>query len=123
MPDNAKYIQQLLSGWEQTFHKGQLTFWILLSLSQEPKSLEEITLFIKSNTGDVIFFDEQSIYRALRRYLDTDLISFELRNSLRGPQRKYYQLTPIGIELFNLFAKRNIKIFYTLYQSKILKLS
>ena len=112
---DEKYISQLLESWEQTFNKGLLTFWVLASLRASPKSLEEITDFIRTNSDDMVSFDDQSIYRALRKYYETELVDYELRDSERGPQRKYYQLTAIGEELLLRFFNRNIRI----YQSNI----
>jgi len=111
MKSNQEYSELILTSWEQAFHKGQLTFWILVGLKESPKCLEEIQLFIKENTKGVVVFDEQSIYRALRKYYDVELVDFELRDSERGPQRKYYALTKIGSGVLKQFIERNIKIF------------
>jgi len=88
MKSNKEYTELILSSWEQAFHKGQLTFWILIGLKESPKCLEEIQIFIKEKTNGVVVFDEQSIYRALRKYYDVELVDFELHDSERGPQRK-----------------------------------
>jgi DNA-binding PadR family transcriptional regulator len=108
---NDDYNKLVLTSWEQAFHKGQLTFWILIGLKESPKCLEEILVFINENTNGVIMFDEQSIYRALRKYYDVELIDYELRDSERGPQRKYYSLTKIGSAILKEFIERNIKLF------------
>jgi DNA-binding PadR family transcriptional regulator len=105
------YNELILSSWEQAFHKGQLTFWILIGLKESPKCLEEILSFIKENTNNVIVFDEQSIYRALRKYYDIELVDYEMRDSERGPQRKYYSLTKIGNSILKQFIDRNIYLF------------
>jgi DNA-binding PadR family transcriptional regulator len=112
MKSDTAYTNHILTTWEQTFHKGQLTFWILIGIKESPKCLEEIQLFIKENTNNIIVFDEQSIYRALRRFYDVELVDFELRDSERGPQRKYFSLTKIGSCVLNQFVDRNIKLFY-----------
>lgn len=111
MKTNADYSELILTSWEQAFHKGQLTFWILIGLKESPKCLEEIQVFIKENTNNVVVFDEQSIYRALRKYYDVELVDYELRDSERGPQRKYYSLTKIGSSVLKQFIDRNIKLF------------
>jgi PadR family transcriptional regulator PadR len=111
MKSNSDYHKLILDSWEQAFHKGQLTFWILIGLKESPKCLEEIQLFIKEHTNNVIIFDEQSIYRALRKYYDVELVDYELRDSERGPQRKYYALTKIGNSVLKQFTERNIKLF------------
>ncbi len=111
MKSNKEYTELILSSWEQAFHKGQLTFWILIGLKESPKCLEEIQIFIKEKTNGVVVFDEQSIYRALRKYYDVELVDFELHDSERGPQRKYYSLTKIGTSVLKQFIERNIKLF------------
>lgn len=117
---NNEYNELILTSWEQAFHKGQLTFWILIGLKESPKCLEEIQAFIKQNTNNVIVFDEQSIYRALRKYYDVELVDYELRDSERGPQRKYYSLTKIGSAVLKQFIDRNIKLFQNKTLIKIL---
>ena len=111
MKSNSDYNKLILDSWEQAFHKGQLTFWILIGLKESPKCLEEIQLFIKEHTNNVIIFDEQSIYRALRKYYDVELVDYKLYDSERGPQRKYYALTKIGNSVLKQFTERNIKLF------------
>jgi len=111
MKSNSDYSELIFNSWEQAFHKGQLTFWILIELKESPKCLEEIQLFIKEHTNNVIAFDEQSIYRALRKYYDVELVDYELRDNERGPQRKFYALTKIGNSVLKLFIERNIKLF------------
>lgn len=118
---NKQYIEEALFGWEQNFHKGQLTLWIFLSLKESAKSLEEIIIFIEELTAGVIWFDEQSIYRALRKYYETEWIDFTLHDSPKGPPRKYYQLTPMGQSLLELFVQRNITIFHSAAFKKLLK--
>jgi PadR family transcriptional regulator PadR len=111
MKSNSDYSELILNSWEQAFHKGQLTFWILIGLKESPKCLEEIQLFIKEHTKNIIAFDEQSIYRALRKYYDVELVDYELSDSERGPQRKFYALTKIGNSVLKQFTERNIKLF------------
>jgi DNA-binding PadR family transcriptional regulator len=111
MKSNSDYSELIFNSWEQAFLKGQLTFWILIELKESPKCLEEIQLFIKEHTNNVIAFDEQSIYRALRKYYDVELVDYELRDNERGPQRKFYTLTKIGNSVLKLFIERNIKLF------------
>jgi DNA-binding PadR family transcriptional regulator len=111
MKSNSDYSELIFNSWEQAFLKGQLTFWILIELKESPKCLEEIQLFIKEYTNNVIAFDEQSIYRALRKYYDVELVDYELRDNERGPQRKFYTLTKIGNSVLKQFIERNIKLF------------
>ena len=111
MITDQKYINQLLEAWELTYKKGQLTFWILISLKEGPKYIDEIIRFMDHYSMGVVSYDEQSIYRALRKYYDTEIVSYELQDGNKGPQRKYYTLSNIGKELLQLFIDRNLKMY------------
>ena len=40
-------IEELLGAWEETYKKGQLTFWVFLALSEGSKCVEEIKEFVE----------------------------------------------------------------------------
>lgn len=110
--NDEQYQHRLLTAWEAAFHKGQFIFWILLSLKESAKSLEEIILFIKQHTNHVIRYDEQSVYRSLRKYQDIELVVLtNLCPNPKGPPKKYYTLTTTGKVLLVKFIERNIVIF------------
>lgn len=111
MRNKTTYEETLLQAWEQNYHKGHLTFWVLIALKESHKSLEEIRAFIDELGKGAVSYDDQSIYRALRKYDDVDLVQHELRDSEKGPPRKYYQLTPTGRKVLQRFIERNILIF------------
>lgn len=106
-------IQELLSAWEETYKKGQLTFWIFLSLKEGRKYVSEIKDFVLEKSCGTISCEEQSLYRALRKYEIIGVLNYELGGGNKGPDRKYYFLTPLGEKLFEKFSERNIKIFYS----------
>lgn len=112
MDKNIKYKAALLTSWEETYKKGQLTFWLLLALRDKPLYVSEIKDFIESATNGTISCEEQSIYRSLRKYYDLEIVDYELRQGQKGPDRKYYFLTKIGKELLHEFTQRNISILY-----------
>ena len=85
MGDNSVIIE-LLNAWEETYKKGQLTFWVFLSLKEGKKCVEGIKEFVEK-------------------------VAFESRRVSKGPDRKYYYLTDTGHELFRRFVERNILIF------------
>ncbi len=115
-------IEDLLDSWESTYKKGQLTLWIFMSLLEENKYVEEIKEFIDKKSAGTISCEEQSLYRALRKYEHLKILSYNLRAGNKGPDRKYYFLTELGHELFIQFVNRNIKLFYTEDIKKLLKL-
>ena len=40
-------IDELLSAWEETYKKGQLTFWVFLALKEGNKCMEQIKEFVE----------------------------------------------------------------------------
>jgi PadR family transcriptional regulator, regulatory protein PadR len=117
-----KKLNELLSAWEETYKKGQLTLWIFLSLCEDRKYVDEIKEFVESKSQGTITCEEQSLYRALRKYEHIDVLKYELRKGKKGPERKYYYLTNLGQELFAQFVKRNINLFYSEEIRNLLKL-
>ena len=107
-----EYEDKFLHNWEEVYKKGQLTFWILLALKEQPRFLEEIKLFVTERTNGTLTCEDQSLYRALRRFYDIEVVNYEFKDGKRGPQRKHYQLTPMGKNLLNKFIDHNIKLFY-----------
>lgn len=112
MSNDKKYLDDLLEAWESTHKKGQLTFWLLLSLRDQPRYVGEIKEFVISTGRGTLTCEEQSIYRALRKFYDLEIVDYELREGFKGPDRKYYFLTKIGIRLLKAFIERNIKLYY-----------
>lgn len=112
MDKNKIYQQTLLSSWEETYKKGQLTFWLLLSLRDNKLYLNEIQDFIKRITKGTISCENQSLYRALRKHYDLEIVDYILKDGSKGPDRKYYFLTETGEELLQQFIERNISLFY-----------
>ncbi|MDM1293980.1 PadR family transcriptional regulator [Sphingobacterium sp. N143] len=110
---NEEKLKELLSSWEDTYKKGQLTLWIFLSLRESKKYVDEIKEFVETQSNGTITCEEQSLYRALRKYEHIDVLKHELRKGIKGPERKYYYLTDLGNELFNQFVTRNIRLFYS----------
>lgn len=98
----------LLYQWEETYKKGLLSFWVLLSLTERPMYAYEMREHITEFSQGSVSADEKSIYRALKRFVESGLIEGELRPSSVGPDRKYFDLTALGRELLSKFSQRNI---------------
>ena len=108
-----KYEQKLLEGWEEVAKKGQLTLWIMLALKDGPKHMNEIKQFISHATSDSLSADDKSLYRALRRYYDTELVDFKQEPGRGGPDLKIYSLSTVGAKVLDEFTKRNIlEVFF-----------
>jgi PadR family transcriptional regulator PadR len=114
-------LPELLSSWEETYKKGQLTLWIFLALKDGQKYVDEIKDFIESKSKNTINCEEQSLYRNLRKYEHIDVVTFESKKVNKGPDRKYYYLTKMGNELLEKFIERNIKLFFSTEINNLLK--
>lgn len=113
MAKTKKYEDELLSAWEETYKKGQLTLWIFLSLKESEKYAEEIRTFVETRTEGTLSCEEQSLYRTLRKYRELGMVGYRSAPGEGGPERKYYYLTGLGVELLHRFTERNMKLFYT----------
>lgn len=113
--------QPLLEAWEETYKKGQLTLWIFLALKDEPKYVEEIKLFVETESNNTMKCEEQSLYRNLRKYKHIDVVDFKTKKGNKGPDRKYYFLTKTGEELLEKFIERNIQLFFNGKLNELLK--
>lgn len=112
MKTKKELSEQLLEAWEETHKKGQLTLWIFLALRDGPKYVSEIKAFIESNTAATIICEEQSLYRALRKFQQVEMAGFNPGKGDGGPDRKYYYITPMGEDILDQFIERNIQLFF-----------
>ena len=115
-------LNELLSAWEETYKKGQLTLWIFLALQEDRKYVDEIKSFVEERSKGTMTCEEQSLYRVLRKFEHVDILDYELRKGNKGPERKYYFLTTIGQQLFRQFVERNIQLFYAEEIKNLLKM-
>jgi len=111
MNKNSLLIE-LLSAWEETYKKGQLTLWIFLSLKEGKKYVDEIKTFVEEHSNQTMTCENQSLYRNLRKFQHVGVVDFETGEGNKGPERKYYFLTEIGQKLLNSFIDRNISLFF-----------
>jgi DNA-binding PadR family transcriptional regulator len=72
----------------------------------------ELKEFIETKTNKTFTCEEQSLYRSLRKFYDLEMVDFENQTGNKGPERKYYFLTPLGKEILKEFIERNIALFY-----------
>lgn len=104
--------EQLLDQWEQNYKKGLLSFWILLSIAEEAQYAYAMKEQIESLSQGSMSADENSIYRALRRFAKEGLILSEMRPSDQGPDRRYFKLSAKGRKLLAAFIRRNLSVFH-----------
>lgn len=105
-------LEELLSAWEETYKKGQLTLWIFLSLKEGKKYVDEIKSFVETESNNTMSCESQSLYRNLRKYQHVGVVDFIKGEGNKGPERKYYYLTDLGQSLLNQFTERNINLFF-----------
>lgn len=106
------HLSELLSAWEETYKKGQLTLWIFLSLKDGKKYVDEIKTFVEEQSNQTMTCESQSLYRNLRKYQYVGVVDYETGVGNKGPERKYYFLTELGQNLLDNFIKRNINLFF-----------
>ncbi|MBF0246138.1 MAG: PadR family transcriptional regulator [Planctomycetes bacterium] len=83
-------------GWVSQMRKGLLELCVLNALKGDPLYGYQIVKHLIESTHLVVA--EGTIYPLLNRLLKEGLLKSELRESDRGPVRKYYHLTPFGRE-------------------------
>lgn len=110
--NKINHLTELLSAWEETYKKGQLTLWIFLSLKDGKKYVDEIKSFVEEQSNDTMTCESQSLYRNLRKYQHVGVVNFETGIGNKGPERKYYFLTELGQNLLDKFIERNINLFF-----------
>lgn len=105
-------LSDLLSAWEETYKKGQLTLWIFLSLKDGKKYVDEIKSFVEEQSEHTMTCESQSLYRNLRKFQHIGVVDYETGAGNKGPERKYYYLTELGQKLLDSFVERNINLFF-----------
>ncbi|MDX9771102.1 MAG: PadR family transcriptional regulator [Tenuifilaceae bacterium] len=119
---NNDLLTDLLTAWEETYKKGQLTLWIFLALKDDRKYVDEIKTFVEEQSGNTMTCEEQSLYRTLRKFQHLGVVDFETGKGNKGPERKYYFLTTLGESLLNQFVQRNISLFFNQRIKQLLNL-
>ena len=112
----------LLTAWEETYKKGQLTLWIFLALKDDRKYVDEIKTFVEEQSNNTMTCEEQSLYRTLRKFQHLGVVDFETGKGNKGPERKYYYLTDLGVKLLDQFVQRNISLFFNQRVKQLLNL-
>ncbi|WP_100487630.1 PadR family transcriptional regulator [Sporolactobacillus pectinivorans] len=92
--------------------KGILEMCILFKLKDEPLYGYELMKSIRKIFPDVY---EGSVYTILRRLKATGFTSVTQEKSPAGPTRKYYSITPSGLE----YLKQSIEEWRTVVQGVV----
>jgi PadR family transcriptional regulator len=102
---------KILLQWEEVYKRGLVTFWMLLLLSQREMYAYEMRASIIDVSQQTIDVDDNSIYRALKRFAEAGLVRSDVRSSETGPPRRYFTLTLAGQTLLASFIERNLLVF------------
>lgn len=73
--------------------KGMLEYCVLLLLRRQPSYANDIIMQLKDANLIVV---EGTLYPLLSRLKKDGLLTYEWRESLQGPPRKYYAMTDAG---------------------------
>jgi DNA-binding PadR family transcriptional regulator len=86
---------------------SETVFQILLSLADRDLHGYAIIQDVRARTDGDVDLTASTLYAAVRRLLDADLIK-EVRPRHVGddPRRRYYQITPVGLDVARLEAAR-----------------
>ena len=107
------YERKLLSGWEEIYKRGLLTMWLLLAVRDQPRYPAEIAEFIDTTTDGTMAADQRSIYRAMRRLSEVDLVETSNQPGRRtGADRTYYRITRTGRRVLDAFLDRHVRGIY-----------
>lgn len=87
---------QIIDRWVPQFRKGLLEFIILLKLQQDTVYGYELAVEIKRLTS--IEVAEGTLYPLLNRLKRDGLVTTQWQTAQTGTPRKYYEITPLGIE-------------------------
>jgi DNA-binding PadR family transcriptional regulator len=108
-----EYERKLLSGWEEIYKRGLLTMWLLLAVRDEPRYPAEIAEFIDTMSQGTMAADHRSLYRAMRRLSDLELVETSNQPGRRtGADRTYYRITQTGQRVLDAFLDRHIRSIY-----------
>ena len=108
-----EYERKLLSGWEEIYKRGLLTMWLLLAVRDRPRYPAEIAEFIDTMSQGTMAADERSLYRAMRRLNNLELVETSNKPGRRtGADRRYYQITRTGHRVLDAFLDRHVRGIY-----------
>jgi len=111
--DLDDYELKLLSGWEEIYKRGLLTMWLLLAVRDRPRYPAEIAEFINTTTRGTMAADQRSLYRAMRRLNDIELVETSDQPGRRtGADRRYYRITRSGQRVLDAFLDRHVRGIY-----------
>lgn len=108
----SQYDQDIVSSWQEVTKRSQLTLWILLVLHRGAGDMACIKEGVEALSCGVVSADDKSMYRALRRFEDIELIESRAEKSPNGPDKKVFTLTGRGGRVLRAYIKECIEPTY-----------
>lgn len=96
--------------------KGMLEFCVLLLLRDRASYASEMIASLKDAQLIVV---EGTLYPLLTRMKNDGLLSYEWQESTSGPPRKYYFITPVGMQVLEQLSIAWAEINHTVEKLKI----
>jgi PadR family transcriptional regulator, regulatory protein PadR len=92
-----------IDGFGSQLRRGVIEFCVLALLAQREQYGFELVQNL--STADGLLISEGTIYPLLSRLRREGLVETDWRESTSGPPRKYYRLTPTGLETLTLYRR------------------
>jgi len=89
---NKKFQKELNSG------TVALVLLAILGRASEPMYGYQISKQIETSQDDISIIKQGALYPVLRSLESSGLLESQVEPSVSGPPRKYYQVTPAGLE-------------------------
>lgn len=103
-----KNVEMILKKMEKEYKKGFLSFMVLFFLYERPMYGYEIQKRLEGISDRMFTFRDSGIYQVFKKQKGTGLIRSETKKSEKGPNRKYYSLTPRGREVLVRYVQNYI---------------
>lgn len=94
--------QEIISNIKSQMRKGMLEYCILLVLKETRRYTSDIIDQMKQSGMIVV---EGTLYTLLNRLRKEGKLTYEWEESPKGPPRKYYKLTPEGMEILQYMSE------------------
>ncbi len=103
-----KNVQKTMVVWQREYKKGLTAYMILLLLKDDSLYGYQLTTMMTELMCNRVVFKENAIYSILKQLHKKEFVSYEWKNSTKGPKRKYYQITDSGNQLIETFTNEYV---------------
>lgn len=110
--DLSDYDREIVTSWQEVTKRSQLTLWMLLSLYESCGDMQQIKERVSGLSKGIISADDKSMYRALRRFEDIELVESRPAKSANGPDKKIFRLTARGQRVLTSYISEYIQVTY-----------